>query len=234
MAIRHQKRKVEYRVPADTPENRAFVASHTVVGDDGCHRWTGLLNSHGYGLFYRRYTLSLIHRVVMTWSHGDLGDLTVDHLCRTKPCLRLDHLEPVTRAENSRRAWLTSPVGQTYLARIAAGGPERLERPLKPLQVHHWPEPGPEVVQAVLASLRPAGGRCKVRPSSRHLRRDGVRYNTAVVMHQVFVGPVAAEHIVWRLCPTVGCHEPRHLSSGSPREQPLSGAHTRERLDVNT
>ena len=31
--------------------------------------------------------------------------LDLDHQCRTKHCVKLDHLEPVSRSENARRRW---------------------------------------------------------------------------------------------------------------------------------
>ena len=31
--------------------------------------------------------------------------LHLDHLCRVRSCVNPDHLEPVTQAENNRRAW---------------------------------------------------------------------------------------------------------------------------------
>lgn len=69
------------------------------VGDD-CWEWTGKAAS-GYGA----------HRRVYEWLRGPVPEgLELDHLCRNKLCVRPDHLEPVTRAENMRRrVWSPPP-----------------------------------------------------------------------------------------------------------------------------
>ncbi|WP_375791707.1 HNH endonuclease signature motif containing protein [Actinoplanes campanulatus] len=53
-------------------------------------------NEHGKAVTAHRYSYeSLI---------GPIPDgLTIDHLCRNRPCINPDHLEPVTQAENNRR-----------------------------------------------------------------------------------------------------------------------------------
>ena len=46
----------------------------------------------------------LAHRVAYEAEHGPIpDDLVLDHLCRVRNCVRVDHLEPVTQAENNRR-----------------------------------------------------------------------------------------------------------------------------------
>ena len=72
-----------------------------------CHVWTGALNSKGYGLFWyvdgdRR--CSKAHRFSWEHEHGRISaGLVIDHLCRNRACVRVDHLELVTPRENILR-----------------------------------------------------------------------------------------------------------------------------------
>lgn len=44
------------------------------------------------------------HRYAYELAYGPIAEgLVIDHLCRNKPCVRPDHLEAVTNAENIRR-----------------------------------------------------------------------------------------------------------------------------------
>ena len=76
---------------------------------DGCWIWTGdqTPDNYGYGGFLRRLTpgrSSLAHRAVFELYHGEISPgLVLDHLCRVTLCVKPDHLEPVTNAENIRR-----------------------------------------------------------------------------------------------------------------------------------
>jgi hypothetical protein len=76
---------------------------------NGCWVWTGLLTEDGYG----RHTTAdgrdvRAHRWAYEQIVGPIpAGLTLDHddqRCRNRACVRPDHLEPVTRAENTRRA----------------------------------------------------------------------------------------------------------------------------------
>lgn len=67
--------------------------------DHGCWEWTGNANPRGYGLIAGR----LVHRLVYRLLVGDFSEETLDHLCRNLRCCNPLHLEPVSRAENSRR-----------------------------------------------------------------------------------------------------------------------------------
>ena len=87
--------KVDFNgpVPKDCPE----------LGP--CWLWTGAANN-GYGKFgqgLRR--LVYTHRWAYEFCVGPIPEgLTLDHLCRTPPCVRPDHLEPVTLQENLLRS----------------------------------------------------------------------------------------------------------------------------------
>lgn len=79
-----------------------FITKYTVNGDTGCWEWTASI-AGGYGAFhYSRGKRA--HRFSYEY-HNDtiLGDLTIDHLCNNTICVNPDHLEAVTRGENSRR-----------------------------------------------------------------------------------------------------------------------------------
>lgn len=73
----------------------------------GCWNWTGYLNTGGYGSLYTGEKPSVLsHRFSYEHFVGPIPDgLALDHLCRNKGCVNPFHLEPVTRAENTRRAF---------------------------------------------------------------------------------------------------------------------------------
>lgn len=77
-------------------------------GDSGCWLWIGALRDNGYGSFAvkrnGRWTYTTSHR----WAYADrVGAIPpgweVDHLCKTRACVRPEHLEAVPLAENRRR-----------------------------------------------------------------------------------------------------------------------------------
>jgi hypothetical protein len=66
-----------------------------------CWIWAKGFYSDGYG--QRRHQRA--HRWMYEQIVGPIPEgLTLDHLCRVKACVNPDHLEPVTSAENVRRA----------------------------------------------------------------------------------------------------------------------------------
>lgn len=84
-----------------------------VVKTTTCWRWQGAPQSRGYGIFSvgPRHSVRrlLAHRVAWELTRGLIPDgLTIDHLCGVKLCVNPDHLEVVTRAENTVRAHMKS------------------------------------------------------------------------------------------------------------------------------
>ena len=70
----------------------------------GCWLWVASLDSHGYGQIGMGGRLALVHRLAYEDLVGPIPDgLTIDHLCRTPPCLNPCHLEPVTLRVNIMR-----------------------------------------------------------------------------------------------------------------------------------
>ena len=73
----------------------------------GCWLWTGTIATHGYGVMStggHRGT-GRAHVVAYRLMIGTVpSGLVLDHRCRVKRCVNPAHLEPVTQAENLRRA----------------------------------------------------------------------------------------------------------------------------------
>jgi hypothetical protein len=69
--------------------------------DWDCWIWQGRRNACGYGTFGR----ILAHRFAYERLVGPIPDgMELDHLCGYRDCVDPSHLEPVTHAENARRA----------------------------------------------------------------------------------------------------------------------------------
>ncbi len=71
----------------------------------GCWLWTGATTLQGYGRLWTGDGTAMAHRHIYETLVGPVArELDVDHLCRTPLCCNPLHLEPVTHAENIRRA----------------------------------------------------------------------------------------------------------------------------------
>lgn len=71
---------------------------------DTCWLWRSGVRGGGYGAFKVNGHHVQAHRWAYEAMIGPIPDgLTLDHLCRIRPCVRPAHLEPVTFAENVRR-----------------------------------------------------------------------------------------------------------------------------------
>lgn len=71
-----------------------------------CLQWTGSTKTRwGYGQFYYEGRNQSAHLAAWKMERGPVPEgLTIDHLCRNTACMRVGHMEIVTRAENFRRA----------------------------------------------------------------------------------------------------------------------------------
>lgn len=101
-----------------------------VVKTSACWLWTGAVNNKGYGLIgtplpNSRTKLLLVHRVSYDFHVGPIPDgATIDHLCYTPRCVNPAHLEPVSLAENIRRAAArktTCPTGHPLVRKYSVG-----------------------------------------------------------------------------------------------------------------
>lgn len=89
--------------PRLTSEQRFWVK---VAKTDTCWLWTGQKTKavNGYGLFRAGGQQVVAHRWAYEHEVGPIpAGMNLDHLCRTRLCVRPDHLEPVTPYENMMR-----------------------------------------------------------------------------------------------------------------------------------
>jgi len=69
-----------------------------------CWLWTGATRRDGYGLIRVKSIYRRAHRVAYEELIGPIpAEMTLDHLCRNRNCVNPDHLDVVTRGENTRR-----------------------------------------------------------------------------------------------------------------------------------
>ena len=96
---------VPHLPPRPSLEERLFGAGKYVVNEGGCWLWVGgRARPNGYGNLSVNNRLVNVHRLSYELRKGPIPDgLTIDHLCRVRLCINPDHLEAVTRAENTRR-----------------------------------------------------------------------------------------------------------------------------------
>lgn len=86
-------------------ELRHRVLRHVQKEPSGCWRWTGSTTNGGYGTYRTMGLATTAHRVAFIAWFGAIPEaLELDHKCKNTLCVNPAHLEPVTHAENVRRA----------------------------------------------------------------------------------------------------------------------------------
>lgn len=91
-----------YRKPLDQ------ILTQKITRTETCWLWTGAKSHNGYAHVWvpDRKTSVRAHRLMYELFIGPIHEgLTLDHLCGVRHCVNPAHLEPVTRAENARRAY---------------------------------------------------------------------------------------------------------------------------------
>ncbi|MEW2130417.1 HNH endonuclease signature motif containing protein [Streptomyces sp. NPDC005435] len=93
---------------ADKAAVLSYLRTRSVIWpapEGGCWEWTCSKTPDGYGRFMSGGLSYYTHREAFKASGRRIPEgWTIDHLCQNKACCNPDHLAPVTRSENSRRA----------------------------------------------------------------------------------------------------------------------------------
>lgn len=98
------------RVSPRAPIMDRIHAQVEVDPDTGCWIYQGRRNKGGYGRIGWQGTQIVVHRITYQLLVGPVPEgLQLDHLCNRPPCCNPEHLEPVTAAENMRRAVARRP-----------------------------------------------------------------------------------------------------------------------------
>lgn len=76
----------------------------TEINASGCHVCSYSKGSHGYPQAWDGVTVVLAHRIVWEYHRGPVpGDMTVDHECRNRSCVNIEHLRLLSNLDNARR-----------------------------------------------------------------------------------------------------------------------------------
>ena len=90
-----------------TPQDYSLerFAAKVTVAPSGCWEWTSKVQHRdGYGVARLGHKEISAHRLSYALFVGPLIEgLTIDHLCRNRICVNPEHLEQVTRKENTLR-----------------------------------------------------------------------------------------------------------------------------------
>jgi hypothetical protein len=196
---------------------KRFWSKVDVTGD--CWLWMASLGTAGYGQFAYRGRMRGAHRVAWELTHGPIPDgLFVRHICDTKLCVRPDHLELGTQAENvrdmhKRGRWHYIPSGQGKRDRLreqARQAPNKKRGvPPKPLPDLIWPK--------VLKT-----GGCWQWQGQTTRRGYGVQWDGKEkrlvhrLVYEMLVGPIPEGLHVHHKCENHACVNPEHMRLVDP------------------
>lgn len=107
-----QKKEVNWLLPDIGLDSvLSFINDRTeYIPFHNCLEWTGSKTKSGYGtvsvLVNGKYKVTTAHRLLFMLTKRIIIDkfTTIDHLCKNTSCVNIDHLEPVSYAENNYRS----------------------------------------------------------------------------------------------------------------------------------
>jgi hypothetical protein len=176
-----------------------------------CWLWTGTTQG-GYGVAYWRGRMRRVHRLSWEWTTGIPipDDLCIDHLCRVTNCLRFDHLEVVTWAENGRRAYRDSGVG---------GRLKAVPAPKPPAPLRDIPD-GIELREYFERRKFECDGHWQIRSRQGDGKTPALKIEDRLISahHLAFswwVRPLKEDEVVLRTCEVRTCVFPGHLEAMS-------------------
>lgn len=80
------------------------IEERTITPWPDCRLWANAMD-RGYGRVSIGGTVHRVHRVVWELLRGPIPDaMTIDHLCRVRNCVNVEHMELVTQSENTLRS----------------------------------------------------------------------------------------------------------------------------------
>lgn len=84
---------------------RRRLITHSTRTPDGCIVWQRATDRDGYGVTSGQGRRQLrAHRLSYELLVGPIPEgMTLDHLCKNRACINVDHLEPVTAGTNTLR-----------------------------------------------------------------------------------------------------------------------------------
>lgn len=97
--------------------SRSDFESRTQIRDNGCLAWIGNVNAQGYGRMTVEGGKFHAHRIALYLAGIELpAGMVVDHLCRNRRCVNVDHLEVTTQQVNTARG--VGPAAARAAARL--------------------------------------------------------------------------------------------------------------------
>ena len=82
--------------------DRRFMSKVLVDPNTACWLWLAHCDQYGYGVFSIRGRTLGAHRVAWEMTHGPIPPgMVLDHICRVRRCVNIQHLRVVGRGENT-------------------------------------------------------------------------------------------------------------------------------------
>lgn len=111
MKVNHAKYAAAVEYYRDRPE--FFEQRIMQIPESGCHVWMASVDESGYARASATSMTNLnvlVHRLMWLLSGRSIEDgKWLDHLCRVRCCVNVNHLEPVTHLVNVRRGNVVKP-----------------------------------------------------------------------------------------------------------------------------